>query len=1144
MKTRKDDPARLRSLFRMYPYFDAIARAWNRLDDGSRREDDAFRLLLAAMERWARRPGLEEMMAFLPFASQSDELSWFALIYAAHRWHQRTPGAAPGLAAMLGAMARADTSASKSSAIWMALWPRAIELARVSEETEIGRFTRWLLEETYASTLAGHRDMVTRTQGRDLMLRIRGELCEARESGLDGELADMVDFLYGRCLANLGQTYTDIGLHDDSLATLEQALAFHDQAMTLKARMDLVQARYHSLRMRSTTRKLVAHRLAEDQADRRRALLEGALSDVEEAVALYRRHPEVRRIDGENILRNLANTRLALVHHRLLANELGREEAERIVAEVDGLLAEIRRTTEPSVLVGLAETERGLRQVRALLNDEDSAVTVEELARIVGEALVTRELPGGHGIEGRAARGAVRTLLGWAVAAENRLPAPMWPMLGEFLAWLEPEEVGLDVLADVIAAETMLLAREDGCPREGWDPVTYFHEALREFDRRLRNPGLTGAERLLYAGWMRRLVQVRYAWSVRAGGRPVSTDEDLVLADRCGSAAWRSDLNFFGAGAVKEDLTLTEQGWRCDLYRTRWERDAAAKVLEIEALSRRVPDEVPDAAAWLERLASAQITCEVLPHGTPEEVIRQQAAGGVWFHSPDGIVIPTRWTPDYAREQLRVLEGELLASLQVGKARGWRPATSDAIPLPDAKAITTWLAAHPDVALLLVGEGPARIGHSAKGGTAWHRVELPEEHPISETISAYIDARDEHSFGSQEDVERTFGQLPDVNPTNREQRELREAMGSIIATPEATARLGEALGGLLDGLGEVLAPALGQALEAGANKLLVLARSWARHVPWGAVRVGDTTLGDSLPVSVVETLSEVERAARRPGPTLLYVGGRGGPESALHLGKMCLAPHADETAGPLDRDGFEDLARRANVLRVVAHGEALLMFQQSSGIILDEAHPEAHNRYTASEMRALDLRGARRVELWACESGRDDEMFRDLFHHDEPGGLDGALLLAGAEVVVSSLWVQYALSATLIGEAFAVLAQASPSQPESASLARAIARYREAVAPDGVFSEAVENRLRQGRCSNEEAIATGLLAWRASLGIEASVVVAVRSEMLAQLGHPVAARNAPRARAEDLLAPLRSPVAWAGWKITLRSKEALWPDRD
>jgi tetratricopeptide (TPR) repeat protein len=986
---------------------------------------------------------------------------------------------------------------------------------------------------------------VVRLQGRDVLLRLRDELARALNlSEASSDETKMTAFMYGRCLANLGQTYTDIGRFEDSLEDLEEALRYHDAAMEVEERMREVGSRYHSLRMRSSTRKLVAHLLDDTEGDRVSALMDGALADVEAAVALARQHPELRSFDGAGILRNLANTKLAWTRHRLRQGDVSDHEARRVLDEVEALVEEVRRSSDVAVLVGLAETEMGLRELRDGLQGLGTETTEEDLARLLTSALATRQLPGGHGIEAHAARSAVSALLHWSKDDSRLLPVELWPLLASVLAWLEPEEVGLDVLAHAIAAEVTLLSRESGHPRDGWDPVGYFHEALREFDRRLRDPRSTDAERQLYAGWMRRLVEVRFAWTVAVDGRPVATDEEVELLDRSGSAAWRSDLEFFGAGGVLEGDPSSEAHWRCNLYRTRWVRDAAAEVLKIDAMSQFIPMAMPGAAEYLERLATSQITCDVVPHDTPIEELRRRSPTGEWYPSPDGIVIPMRWTPAKAREELRALERELLIRLQFGQERGWKPATGNTPPVADAGQLRNWLEEHPDVALLIVGEGPARVCRAAEGRLVLNRVAVPDTHPVSEAIQAYLEARDDHSFGTEEDIAKVVGNPSDLHPSELDEPAMQAAIRAVIATPAAAEALGAKLEHLLSELGQVLGPALEEALHAGARHLIVVPRNWARHVPWLGVRLGESTLFERFGVSIIETLANVERAPVRNGPTSLYLGGVAGPGSALHLGRICLASTADEVTGPLNRDAFEALARRSRVLRVMAHGQALLMFQQSSGIILDESNPEAHNRYAASEMRAMELRGARRVELWACESGRDDELFRHLFHHDEPGGLDGALLLAGCEVVLSSLWVQYALSAAMIGEAFALRTADAAEAPESEALSWAISQYREAVAPGGVFAAAVETRFAAGRCSSEEALATGLTAWRASLGIDSGGPVQVGAEMLAQLGHAVNVRTTPHARAEDLLGPLRSPVAWAGWKITLRSKETLWPRAD
>ncbi len=41
---------------------------------------------------------------------------------------------------------------------------------------------------------------------------------------------------------------------------------------------------------------------------------------------------------------------------------------------------------------------------------------------------------------------------------------------------------------------------------------------------------------------------------------------------------------------------------------------------------------------------------------------------------------------------------------------------------------------------------------------------------------------------------------------------------------------------------------------------------------------------------------------------------------------------------------------------------------------------------------------------------------------------------------------------------------------------------------------------------------------------------------------PIRKESSPPKTAEQLLAPFRAPIAWAGWKVTLRSKECFDPN--
>jgi hypothetical protein len=260
--------------------------------------------------------------------------------------------------------------------------------------------------------------------------------------------------------------------------------------------------------------------------------------------------------------------------------------------------------------------------------------------------------------------------------------------------------------------------------------------------------------------------------------------------------------------------------------------------------------------------------------------------------------------------------------------------------------------------------------------------------------------------------------------------------------------------------------------------------------------------------------------------------------------------------GPLSRDEFDLLAARAGVLRVYAHGESLVGNNDANGIILDEEDPRSFNRYGVSEIRALDLRGARRVELWACESGREDDPLGALLHHDEPGGADTAALTAGAECALTSLWIQYSLSAAMIAEAFALELRAAPSAGECRALGRAIARYRQAMASGGVFEQGARTRLVEtgGRVSLESALEAGLAAWRQRLwrelaGGEPPALGLAGMAGLQSLG-PVGSARDSIARGDsaaldswldEVLEPYRSIVAWGGWKLTFRSRGVLRP---
>lgn len=274
---------------------------------------------------------------------------------------------------------------------------------------------------------------------------------------------------------------------------------------------------------------------------------------------------------------------------------------------------------------------------------------------------------------------------------------------------------------------------------------------------------------------------------------------------------------------------------------------------------------------------------------------------------------------------------------------------------------------------------------------------------------------------------------------------------------------------------------------------------------------------------------------------------------------MSLAVAEQDAVGPLSRDAFEAACTRSGVLRVFAHGTYSKADAPLSGIILDEA-TDAHLLYQGYEITTMDLRGCGRVELWACESGVQIDYLGLLLGNDEPLGIASSFLLAGARVVLGSIWKQPAMAAALIAIAFAGRAGAPGSaERDAASLASAIRAYRDVVDEDSVFERTLRRSLAASLMASpagEGHVARAMqAAWSAAtstLGGKHEAVLpwtAVKDfegldeRLLAEAREVV---NDPDERDHELIRcarrlteELRSPVSWAGWRVLARDKSVL-----
>jgi hypothetical protein len=1156
----RHDYDQFRALFRRKGYFEAFPKAWGRAAAGSVSEEVAVQTLLGALGAHGRRPALQEMAHFaMNVVPEYGLLASLAVVFAAWKWYRDSPEAiAFAMIAALPAATSADLDPRKGGGLRREVFRHTYALLRDARDMPDRLVSLRVFRALLGSNLAPDENPVVAAEGRAILeahlAELRVATAEAEREGTPPKALRMLRTELAKAIANVGQSLQDLAERhdcDDPKARLEQALVLHDEAMTFPERVadpSEPVGLYHSLRMRGTCQRLLAMRL--DDPERQIHLLNGAVADARAARDLCRRQP-ASFPDGGLIVVNLVN---AMKDQLVLELDLGRVEKPEALGRLGDLraLARDARSDRGEALGAslLGQMNAGLGRLAARLGEKPRASDLDSLARHVIAAMQTMEDPESDPIDPSAARAVVQELE--QLLPGDRLPGFQLNLLAAFFGGLHVDVLGPSLCVRAMNQEYRLLNLETGEPRwilpgrpDVWDPVAYVEQGISGFRARMANPTWAHAEKRISAGWLSLIVSARLTWA-STGTRPIDILEDLRLADLRGSTMWRSDLAFYGAGATLQGRRAmrTAEEWRLYLYRTRFERDMAAEYLqgvELRALMERVSGH----GLPTHPVAEYHHGAEIFPRGTPREVIRSKTTvpEHVWVETVDGIAVPRIVDEGSARMASTKLLGELRMAVSKMVHEGWLAAEWPDIPDASPAHLRAWLQQHPDTAVLNVGAGltPSIVGHDGK--EVWfERVEGPDE--VGLLIGRYEFARDEHSFGA---FDVPTGALePGISDAERDARYRRS-----IATPEATAKLDRATCAMLESLGNAFGPPLERARARGVRRLVLLLRGWARHVPWFAVPVGEGLLGDTFASAVVETLAPVERTKPRAGPSGLYVGGKAGGGSSLALGKAVLSRLSDRTIGPTDRDTFEALVASARVLRIFAHGTAMLLYTDASGIEMDEDDQRPVNRVSVSEVRMLDLRGARRVELWACESGRSDALYSQLVHHDEPAGMDAAVLLAGAECAIGSLWTQYVLSSAMIAEAFTLELAARP-QAEAEALAAAMRRYREGMADGGAFADGVALYLSGAAhpVRVESALRAGLDTWRARawtelLGRDAPALdVDIALDGL-RLG-PSRADRRPvggdaRELVDQLLAPYRSVVAWAGWRVVLRSKEVFDP---
>ncbi len=856
---------------------------------------------------------------------------------------------------------------------------------------------------------------------RELGLELMAEQVEVMKELLlrsdSHDLNDSFGSMYGQALNNLAQSWSD-RIQGDRESNLRRAIHFYKEVIELPARRrEPARLRWslHYLAMRERGLALTI----EDDAEKRE-LLESALAHHEEASKLPGEWPGSPPGHLEGTTMAHFSVRLDLLEARSKAGLLDETDAARsIVVLADEMLSWMSRAFSRSkspFQITRDRFRRARSDARVVLGckpeapaDESASVLeiVESLAR-----KIARERPDRRAVHlsREDARDLYNSLVAWP--AQMPWPRERWGQLGILMGAVHPLHVGmLSLSLFLLEANLLMRAAQD----ERAMLMEHVNQGIKNSHAKMRAPDLADAHRRAFAGSIRALASVALSWC----DDDVAPQQRAYWFDLLGAAVYRADMGFYGQGPTAEFCPDTEAGWRMNLYRAREELDRCSHISMLEEVRRLPPERLGEDIDMLrEGLQSLITALSTITDLDPKEKVR----GVNKLSNPEGTSAEVR--------------DEIGKRWQVGVDRGWAPGCGPTVPVPDPDEIASWLRDNRDVGILLNGAFVGVVGICT--GCAGELVStdlLGEEDP-----SALASSVAEYSENLYQGAGGEFD-------------------------PESIKSFNNALSGLLEGefADRVGTRLLAWAREHRLRALLVLSRGEVRLVPWGSLQSEHgRTLGDVLDIVHVPTLAGLGATVEANSDKICaYIGAKTGEDRGLDFGRAAITPLSEEVAGPTKRADFERMCTDAGVLRIFTHAKADLWIASRSRLYLNEAQ-QSKFPYRAFEVGMLDLRHCRRVELWACESGFSNDNLGDLLGQDEALGLPGFFLLAGAQVVIGSLWPQPADSAALIAAGFAARSVvAAGARADASALAQAVRAYREAVAEGGVFEQGVARAIRE-----------------------------------------------------------------------------------
>jgi hypothetical protein len=570
-----------------------------------------------------------------------------------------------------------------------------------------------------------------------------------------------------------------------------------------------------------------------------------------------------------------------------------------------------------------------------------------------------------------------------------------------------------------------------------------------------------------------------------ADGRPIVPCARLYWTDLHLASAHRADSVFFGQGPVGKPSE--EASWRAGCYHAR--------------------DKIDD-AAWFEACITA-LEFGGFPYREEKELTR-------------AIEVLAAFLPDADPVVEQPMYEELRGRLETGRSRGWIASPTGLESSADE--LERWLVSVPGVAVL-----------SSTGMGLWYLTFAGEDGKLAEVLLA--DEREGRTVGGDDDDQGTdvdeLSWLQDcLNQTIRG-RTVEDEDGRILSVETTLKKI----------LQNAATIAIGQRLASEIRRrrlstILVLASGGERTWPWEGITVDEqgTTLAELASfVHVYSLLPIATRETDVRDGTLRLVSG---DDPAVPL-RDAWPSDIGESALPTVTASVDEL-QTCGILRLLTQGGVDPADGMFTRIRIGE------RRLSAREIRALDLTGCGRVELWGCPLHDMNDAFDVLMPYRGPTNIGACFHLAGAGVVLGCPWQVPLFAASLVAAGFST--EAPPlegAEADARALARAIRRYRDAVKPDGVVERAIRSALAADRDPSETFSARSRSLGRAySEGWTAAFhqlrsAVSVPSSPDVAVPDPSTYSPWFQRRVAGFLDSLRASYSWAGWRVVARDRRCI-----